>query len=163
MKTFKRFSTLMLAILMVICSVSTTAFAAEADVTTGSDDAGSATVVEFEITPEMVNADGTGIMPMSINQTFNVTGSHTGSTRTYYSSTLSYQITVTDVNGNPAGNILSVQLYDSSNSLINEYQLWANGQTSWNNIPISYGAAYYFKYVLAYGDMRTLKVHMIIN
>lgn len=154
MKTFKCFSSLMLVAIMMICSVSTTAFAAENNTLSESN-----TVMEFEITPEMMSRSGTVVA----NNTWNVTGTHTGSTRAYYGNTLRYQITVTDVNGNPVGNMISLQLYTSSNAKIYEKPLWADGNEVRENIPISYGSSYYFKYALAYGDMRPLKVHMIIT
>lgn len=157
MKNFKRFSSLMLVAIMMICSVSTTAFAAENNTLSESD-----TVMEFEITPEMVSRAAAVTPGNPVDNTFNVTGSHTGSRRTYYGNTLRYKITVTDTNGNPVGNILSVQLYNSSNGLINENQMWADGASYTYNISISYGSEYYFKYALAYGDMRTLRIRMVI-
>ena len=158
MKTFKHFSTLMLAVIMLICSVGTTAFAAENNAVPES-----ATSLEFEITPEMMSMAKPVTPSEPVDDTFYMTGAHTGSTRQYIGNTLRYQITVTDANGNPAGNILSVQLYDSFNSLINEQQLWANGAELRYDIPISYGSNYHFKYALAYGDMRTLRIRMVIT
>lgn len=158
MKTFKHFFTLILAILMFVYSTNTTAFAKETDT-----DIGYPTIIEFEITPQIVDKNNSAIMPLNVDNTFHVTGSHTGSSRTYYGNTLRYQITVTDVNGNSANNILAIQLYDSTNYMMREYQVWADGSNYQYDIPISYGGKYYFKYLLAYGTTRTLKVHMVIT
>lgn len=160
MKTFKHFSSLMLVAIMMICSVNITAFAAENNTLPKSD-----TVIEFEITPEIASNSGEVAVATTVlaNDTFNVTGTHTGSTRTYYGNTFNYHITITDTNGNPVGNILSVQLYNSSNSQVDEKQFWADGKTYVCGYNIPYGSAYYFKYALAYGDMRTLKIHMVIT
>lgn len=165
MRNFRRLGALLLTALMIIGTTNTTAFAAdvsqnnESNVITKPE-----TVYEFEITPEMVNADGSGIMPMStIDQSFNMTTSHTGSTRTYYGNTLRYGISVTDANGNAVDNIVAIRLYRSNGSLVSEDQVWCNGIRNVREAPISSGSAYYFKYLLAYGTTRTLKVHMYIT
>ena len=92
-----------------------------------------------------------------------LTASHTGSTRTYYGNTLKYGITVTDVNGNAVDNIVAIRLYRSNGSLVSEDQVWCNGIQNIRKASISSGSAYYFKYLLAYGTTRTLKVHMYIT
>ena len=160
MTTVQRVSTLMLVAIMLICSVNTTAFAAETNAISDSS-----TVMEFEITPEMMSKNGEVAVATNVlaDHIFNVTGIHTGGTRTYYGNAIQYHITITDTNGNPASNILSVQLYNSSHTQIREQQFWADGKTNVCRYDISYGSAYYFKYALAYGDMRTLMVHMIIT
>lgn len=168
MRNFKRFGALLLTALTIIGTTNTTAFAAdssqiaEPDATLETEN-----VYEFEITPEMVKADGSVIMPVSqngiIDQSFYMTTSHTGSTRTYYGNTLKYGITVTDVNGNAVDNILALRLHRSDKSLISEDQVWCNGGQYVNKASISSGSAYYFEYLLAYGTVRTLKVHMYIT
>jgi len=160
MKTFKRFSTLMLVAIMLICSVNTTAFAAENNTLPEYG-----TVMEFEITPEMMSKNGEVAVDTNVlaDHIFNVTGIYTGSTRPYYGNSFQYQITVTDVNGNTVNNMLSIQFYNSSNAKIDERFVWANGATNGYTLNVSYGSSYYFKYALAHGDMRTLRVHMVIT
>ena len=72
MKTFKHFSTLMLVVAMLICSVNTTAFAAENNAVPES-----ATVMEFEITPEMMSRSGITLA----NDSWDMIGEYTGKIR----------------------------------------------------------------------------------
>lgn len=141
MKLFKRTITLALAILMVL-AVSISAFAAEA-----AD----------------VNNAPVAFASNTIDQSFIMTTSHTGSTRQYYSNSITYTAKITDVNGNPAGNIVAIKLYHANGQFVNEQQIWADGANHQFTIPITYGNSYYFQYVLAYGTSTSLKVHMIIN
>lgn len=159
MKTFKCFSSLMLVAIMMICSVNTTAFAAENDTFPESN-----TVMEFEITPEMMSMAEPVTPSNPVNNTFNIFGEHTGSSRIYYGNNIKYLIRITDTAGNPVDNMFAVKLYNSSNVLVHEGQMWADGiYHQFSNIPISYGGTYYFKYALAYGNLRTVKIHMQIS
>lgn len=118
---------------------------------------------DFEITPTAESIE----MPLStstVDNTFNVLNSHTGSSRTYSGNYLRYSITITDTNGNPVNNILAVRFFDSNNTLKREDQFWADGSLNIiQNIPINAGASYHFQYLLAYGTSRTLRVHMEIS
>ena len=158
MKIFKRIQVMFLALVMCLGTVGgTTAFAAEIPEETVE-------TVEFEITPGE-NTGEVGLMSTSnVNDTFNVYLEHTGSSRTYSGKYIRYTIKVTDANGNPVDNILAVRLYDSRGSFKCEGQFWADGSTSAvQDIPVSSGTSYYFKYLLAYGTARTLRVHMTIT
>ena len=101
----------------------------------------------------------------NVDDTFNVYLSHTGSSRTYSGRYIRYSIEITDTNGNAVDNILAVQFFDSAtNTLRRENQFWANGSISAvQDIPVSSGQSYYFKYLLAYGTARTLRVRMTIS
>ncbi len=110
----------------------------------------------------MIDENGYGIMPLDVDDTFWITNSYTGSTRTYYGNTLRYAITVTDANGNAVNSVLAVRLYNSKDSMIREYQFNADGGQYNREISISSGSSYYFKYLLAYGSVRTLKIRMQI-
>lgn len=158
MKIFRRIQVLFLALIMCFGTVSgTTAFAAEVL-------EGTVETYEFEITPSK-NDDKISLMSTSnVDDTFNVYLEHTGSSRTYSGNYIRYSIEITDTNGNAVDNILAVRLYDSSNTLKRENQFWANGSISAvQNIPVSSSQSYYFKYILAYGTARTLRVRMTIT
>lgn len=161
MRKFKAIHILVLALIMVLGTMSTTASAAELPET--NDEAIAS--YDFVITPDKLESSDISILSTSfVNNTFNVTNSHTGSSRTYSGKYLRYTITITDINGNPVNNILAVRLYDSNNTLKREDQFWADGGLNIiQNIPINSGTAYHFQYLLAYGTSRTLRVHMEIS
>ena len=154
-----RICTIILAIVVCIAMLSTTAFAEEqpkaTDEVIGTYD--------FEISPSENGGTVSLMSTSNVNDTFNVTGQHTGSSRIYSGNHIRYIITITDSNGNPADNILAVRLCRNG-SIKRENQFWANGSTSIiQDIPVESGVPYYFEYLLAYGTVRTLKVHMIIE
>lgn len=159
MKRVKRIGFLFLALIMCISVTGgTTVFAAEIPEETVE-------TVEFEITPNE-NTEVVSLMATSnVDDTFNVYLNHTGSSRTYSGKYIRYTIKVTDANGNPVDNILAVQFLDSAtNTLRRENQFWADGSISAvQDIPVSFGQSYYFKYLLAYGTARTLRIRMTIT
>lgn len=158
MKIFKRIQIMILALVMCLGTVGgTTAFAAEIPEETVE-------TIEFETTLNESNGEISLMATSNVDDTFNVYLDHTGSSRTYSGNYIRYTIKVTDANGNPVNNILAVRLYDSRGSLKCEGQFWADGSISAvQDIPISSGTSYYFKYLLAYGTARTLRVHMTIT
>ena len=161
MKIFKRIQVMFLALVMCLGSVGgTTALAAEIH----NEAKETIATYDFEILTAETGGEIDLLAVSNVNNTFNVYNSHTGSSRNYSGNYLRYCIEITDVNGNPVDNILAVQLYDSTNTLRRENQFWADGSISAvQDIPISSGTSYYFKYLLAYGTARTLRVHMTIT
>lgn len=160
MKAFKQIQSLVLSILMILCMTSEAVYAAEMP----NVEENTVATYDFEITPDMREREGEIVLLANVDNTFNVYGSHTGSTRNYYGNKLRYSVTITDANGRTANNILAIQLFSSDGLQRHEGQFWADGGLHIvQEIPISYGGAYYFKYVQAYGDLRTLKVHMEIT
>ena len=158
MKIFKRIQIMILALVMCIGTIGgTTAFAAEIPEETVE-------TIEFEITPNKSNGEISLMATSNVNDTFNVYLEHTGSSRTYSGRYIRYSIEITDTNGNAVDNILAVRLYDSRGSLRSEGQFWANGAiNAVQDIPVSSGQSYYFRYLLAYGTARTLRVRMTIT
>lgn len=98
-----------------------------------------------------------------VDDTFNISGSHRGASRTYNYNTISFECSITDQNGNaiPSGStILAVRLYDDTDGAMKEWQ------TSTNKIvitlhPISNGHQFHFEYLIAYGTSN-VRVHMQI-
>lgn len=158
MKIFKRLQVMFLALVMCLGSVGgTTAFAAEIPEETVE-------TIEFEITPNENTGEANLMATSNVDDTFNVYLDHTGSSRTYSGKYIRYSIEITDTNGNAVDNILAVRLYDSRDSLRSEGQFWANGAiNAVQDIPVSSGQSYYFRYLLAYGTARTLRVRMTIT
>mgnify|MGYP006343869489 FL=1 len=149
MKIFKRIQVMFLALVMCLGTVGgTTAFAAEIPEETVE-------TIEFEITPNESNGEISLMATSNVDDTFNVYLDHTGSSRTYSGKYIRYSIEITDTNGNAVDNILAVRLYDSRGSLRSEGQFWANGAiNAVQDIPVSSGQSYYFRYLLAYGTAR---------
>lgn len=158
MKALKQFQSLILSLVMLFCGSSITAYATE----TPQDFERVVSTYDFDI----VSYNGSdNVVPLAdVSDTFYVyNGTHTGSTRSYYGSKLKYTVTITDSSGNPVDNILAVQIY-SGNLKIHEGQFWADGASNTiYDISISSGGSYYFKYIIAYGNTRTLKVRMSIT
>lgn len=176
MKTFKRISAFFLAMIMAVLSMGTTAFAVETNEDTSvvngnivdvtyNDDGSIETTYELEITQDKENGYGIALLSNPVDQTFTMTDSHRGSTRTYNNNYLNVTVSATDTNGNAVNTVLAVRLHKSPNGEhLYEMQCAANGLsvTSYD-IPITNGGTYYFQYLIAYGTQRTLRVHMIIT
>lgn len=162
MKIFKKLQALALAAIMAVVGFSTTAFAAEVEPSAEDQQV----VVDFDITPDMVDENGMIAIPVStrslVDQTFYFTNYHRGADRTYYKSSLQFSITITDSNGNCTGDKVSVQLKDYYGN-IQYYTAYANGSTYGFNTSIVYGRTYYFYYDNVSSSTRELKVHMVIN
>lgn len=160
MKFLTKIQALFLSIAMLLCVTSGVAYAAEAPQTEGET---YVATYDFEITPDMRE----GVLALeraNVDNTFNVYGSHTGSTRQYYGSKLKYTVTITDANGRSADNILAIRLCQPGGSIVNESQFWADGAGHLvTGLPISSGGSYYFQYIQAYGNLRTLRVRMVIT
>ena len=118
----------------------------------------------MEVTPEMLANGDVAIASTSLDQTFNMTTSHRGADRSYPDNYLSYSITVTDVNGNAVDNTISVQLFDYNHSYpLKDTRVDADGSTTTiPRVSITANRVYYFRYVLTYGTIRTLRVRMQI-
>ena len=152
MKVFKKIQALVMVAIIAITSLGTTAFAAE--------------VSPRNSVTEEVSADENIIQPRVlttiVDQSFSMSGVHTGSTRTYNYYNLGAICTFTDMNGNiPSdGTILAIRLYDSNNNLIKEWQ-GSRGNVLCTPVGIKNGGRYFFKYLVAYGT-QNIKVNMLI-
>ncbi len=153
MKFFKHTQAVVLAIAIAIMTINpTTAFAAEKSI---ESDVISATSNSYGIEPAFIS--------IILDQTFNMSGTHTGSTRTYNYNSIGIACSFTDQNGNAItdGTILAIQMYDAStNQKIHEWQ-GSNGTVTAPSFRITYGGRYYFKYLVAYGS-QNLRVHMML-
>lgn len=176
MKTLTRIYAMIMAIVLALFSTGTVAFAAEpinetniaeskiVDVTC-NDDGSVKTTYEYEITPDKVNENGIALLSADVNQTFTMTSSHRGSSRSYNGNYLDVITSITDANGNSVGTLLAIRLCDhNTGKNLTEVQCWADGSTNvYYNIPITQGKLYYFQYLVAYGSQQTLRVHMEIT
>lgn len=160
MKKFKRFHALLLAIIMVLmCFGTTTAFAAESTreelVSAGTISVENANANEYSVAPAALET--------VLHQTFNISGAHTGSTRTYNYDQISFICTFKDRNGNDLsdGTILAVRLYDATTGTkVNEWQ-GSNGVVMTQLFSIDKTHRYYFQYLVAYGTTN-LSLDMLI-
>lgn len=149
MKTFKRITSTFLAIIMSFMLLGTnTVFAAEIN---------TADNVNYN------NSSNTTILPKSTstliaNDTFYMSGSHTGATRTYNYTSMRFSCYVFDQNGKFTNTVLAVRLYDDTTGEMLE---WQTDSTLGQTIPITYGHRYHFQYVVAYGT-SDLKIIMSI-
>ena len=149
MKKFKRILSLFFAVFMAVMTVgATTAFAAETNV--------KADYMDNSVSPAATTT--------IVNQTFNISGSHTGSVRTYNCNGIGFTCTFKDQNGNPLtdGSILAVRLYTRSGQLVKEWQ-GSNGMivVASPSINLTYGGRYYFQYIVAYGTPN-MRINMNI-
>lgn len=150
----KRFTAILLALIMCISTSNATVFAKEIEK--------KSVLAEQNENELKVNTDGV-MMMANIDDTFNIHGFHRGSTRSYYQNSLSFNITMTNQSGQVLtdGTILAIRLVDASTGYTREWQTSSYGY-SVNNIPITYGGRYYFEYVVAYGT-QNLKLRMRIS
>lgn len=151
MKLFKRIPSFILAVVMALTVVGTnTAFAAEIDQNTTITEASSTATTR------------SGLV-LLVDNTFNMSGTHVGASRTYNYNAIAFDCQVRDKNGNylPNGStILAVRLYDDTNGAMKEWQTSSDGLVviSW---PITSGHRYHFEYLVAYGT-QDLKITMKI-
>lgn len=159
MKLFKRISAMMLAVIMTVMTLgTTTAFAAEPV----TEDAVWVTSEEIEVVDNNELAPQSAVVTV-LNQSFSMSGTHTGSTRTYNYNNIGFNCSFTNQNGNTPsdGTVLAVRLYNASTgALVNEWQ-GSNGYVAAPAFSINYGGRYYFKYLVAYGT-QNLKINMWI-
>ena len=156
MKHLKKMGTLLLVAIIAIMSIGTTAFAAEKTVVNNSN----VTVLEKSITPY---ANATIVSPgTKIQQSFNMTDYHRGATRKYNVNEISYLASISSQTGTPVDNIIAIRLCDEQNNIVNEFQMWANGNPQAVNLNVINGEKYHFEYVLAYGNPTLLTVSMTI-
>lgn len=158
MKLFKRIQSLMLAtIMMVMASGTTTAFAAE-----NAPENAVWTATESSEVSDANTAARAGLVTL-VNDTFNMSGTHRGASRTYNYNAIAFDCSIRDQNGNylPNGStILAIRLYDDTNGAMKEWQTSSNGLVvmSW---PITRGHRYHFEYLVAYGT-QNLRINMKI-
>ncbi len=175
MKTLARINVLIMAIILAAFSTGTVAFASEpsnqANIIKGNivdvsqnNDGSTETTYEFKVTPDKVNENGVALLYADVDQTFNMTTSHRGASRSYEGSKLNVTMSATDINGCTVNTILAARLYDhNTGSKLTEIQCTANGQpVHLYDFSITSGKLYYFQYLVAYGTQQTLRVHMTI-
>lgn len=177
MKLFKRINALTLTVIMVVMLLGTsTAFAAEPvaegtvfaepqviDVVENED---GSREITLEFTPSAEQTD-IGISPYSsvfLDQTFSMTGSHTGSTRTYNANSVQLSVYMTKTNGERLtdGTVLEVRFKEAStNTPIHAFQT-SSYNTTTGFFPITYGGRYYMQYVIAYGT-QSVRIRMVVR
>lgn len=168
-----RFMSLMLAMVMLMLSVPTFAYAAETNpeqelpenvVSVEKLDNGKIrTVYEFELTPESVDDDG--VATYAIDSSFTMTGTYyRGADRKYSGNYLDYTMIVTSPDGS-TDRQLSIQLWDYNHTMALQTDLvTVNGENvSEYNVPIVANRTYYFKYYLVNGSTTSINVRMIID
>lgn len=149
MRKFKRIQAMFLAVILAVMSIgTTTTFAAENTMSTN--------YAEETVSPASLTT--------IVNQTFNINGYHTGSTRTYNYDGIGFNCTFKDQNGNALtdGSILAVRLYTSSGQLVKEWQS-SNGMivVASPTLKLTNGNRYYFQYLVAYGT-QNMQINMHI-
>lgn len=145
MKTIKRYLWALLAVVMVLTSVTAApAFAAEL-----SDDDVQPVVDEIAITSS------------TVNQTFTMGSYHRGGDRAYSTSHLYVCATITGSNGNAVNSTVDIVLKDYNGNEV-DWFVPADGITHAKVYNIVPGRVYYFEYYRS-GIATTLSVHMIID
>lgn len=155
MKLFKRMQALALAAIMATMTFETIpAFAAE--------------ISESEDAIIIANSNESGIMPCAtatlVDQTFNMSVVHTGSTRRYNYNSIWFDCVFTNQDGSALtdGTILAIRLYDATTGQkVTEWQD-SSGRCYVNAFSIDSTHSYYFQYVVAYGTPN-LRIHMKIQ
>ena len=176
MKTSRkiRFTSFAMAIMMLVLSIPTIAFAAENDpeqemtekvVSVEQLDNGKTrTTYEFEVTPDDV--DENGVAAYAIDSSFTMTGTYyRGADRKYNGNYLDYTMIVTASDGSAVDKQVSIQLWDYNHS----YSLHTDIVNADGTAVTEYGVSivanrtYYFKYYLVSGSTSNLRIRMIID
>lgn len=169
-----RFTSFAMAIMMLVLSIPTVAFATENDpeqeitekvVSVEQLDNGKTrTTYEFEVTPEDV--DENGVATYAVDSSFTMTGTYyRGADRKYSGNYISYQMTVTASDGSAVDKKVAIQLWDYNHSTyLQEHIVSANGITVMEpEFAITPNRTYYFKYYLKYGSSSNLRIRMVID
>ncbi len=169
-----RFTSFAMAIMMLVLSIPTVAFAAENDpeqemaekvVSVEQLDNGKTrTTYEFEVTPDDV--DENGVATYAIDSSFTMTGTYyRGADRKYNGNYLDYTMIVTASDGSAVDKQVSIQLWDyNHNYSLHTDIVTANGTAVTEfSVPIVANRTYYFKYYLVSGSTSNLKIRMIID
>lgn len=176
MKTLTRIYVMIMAMVLALFSTGTIAFAAEpineTDIVesklvdiTYNDDGSVETTYEYEITPDKVSEEGIALLSADVDQTFTMTSSHRGASRSYGGNKLNISMSATDSRGSAVNTVLAAQLREHyTEDFVTELQCSANGQpVHLYDINITSGKLYYIQYLIAYGTQKTVKVHMVIT
>lgn len=138
MKMMKRFLSVMMAAMLCLMSFPTMAFAKESN------------------QPAALESDDDGIISFTIMMTSNYDSSND---YRFDGNRLNYNITVTDLNGQPVAKSLSVRLWDGYGNMLVNSTVGADGATrTVGFIPITPGEIYFFEFVLVNGANSNLKV-----
>lgn len=93
------------------------------------------------------------------NDTFMMSGSHRGATRTYNYNQMEFSLLMLDQNHHFTSNtVLAVRLYDDTSGDVRE---WQTNAALRETISITYGHRYHFEYIVAYGTTN-LEITMVI-
>lgn len=167
-----RFASMALAIIMLVLSIPTFAFAEENAeqqlpenvVSVEELDNGKIrTTYEFEVTPESV--DDNGIATYAIDSSFTMTGTYyRGADRTYDGNYLDYTMIVTSADTSETRQV-SIQLWDYNHSRALQTNIvTVNGaNVTMYDTPIVANRTYYFKYYLTAGSTTSIRIRMIID
>lgn len=168
-----RFASMALAIMMLVLSIPTFAFAAEENtaqqlhenvVSVEELDNGKVrTTYEFEVTPESV--DDNGIATCAIDSSFTMTGTYyRGADRKYDGDYLDYTMIVTSADTSETRKV-SIELWDYNHSRALQTDIvTVNGENiSTYDVPIVANRTYFFKYYLVGGSTTSIRIRMIID
>lgn len=175
----KKTVSILMAVIMAMFSFTATAFAAEpaadaavaevieeADLPEGAE---VLDVITIDVTPDMVDENGTIAIPASVtsttlvDQTWTWTNYHQGSSRSYGYSTIGFKAQITASNGTAVSDEISIQLHDTTNGATQYFTAYANGGWyGYSNISIVSGRQYYFYYNNLSSSTRTMKIRMVI-
>lgn len=172
MKLFKRINSLTLAVIMVVMLFGTsTAYAAEQvtaepQIISVVENEDGSKEITLEITPSSEQSD-IDISPYStvfLDQTFSITGTYTGSTRTYNANSVQLSVYMTKTNGERLtdGTILDVRFKNASTKADAKAFQTSSYSTTTEFFPITYGGRYYMQYAIAYGT-QSVKLRVVIR
>ena len=176
----KKAVSILMAVIMAMFSFTATAFAAEkpaadaatAVVTVDEDVPEGAEVLEvidFDVTPDMVDENGMIAIPASVtsttlvDQSWTFTNYHQGSNRSYAYSTIGFSVRITDSNGSSVSDKISIELHDTVGGSVQYFTAYGNGAWYGNsNISIVANRQYFFYYDNVSSSTRTMSIHMVI-
>lgn len=158
----KKIIALILSTILLITAVSATAFAAEVPAT---EELSAGNYYEFVVEPDengMIAIPSSLTSTLVADNTWEFRNHYTGADRIYNCDYIMFSARITDFNGSPVGDTISIDLKDYYSNVQNFIVYADDYWYSFNNVQVNYGDTYYFYYENLTSSIRKIRITMRI-